>query len=325
MGGYLAVPQTDRDHDYINLFLDRALGDPKQLINNGGGVGFESWIGVGVKLTTVGLVQQLTWEAQQCAFFHLCEGYKNVATSGLWDDCETATQVDLSDCPVPNDYVWTGVSPNDEAAPFCAVYTPAKDTFALLNEFEWFWQESNCDRQYPALCEIDLRETGCQAFGFGAIETPKWKHPDYDDCTVFEWCLNDDNGNPVIQMGTCAEGRVFDETLTKPRCVLKENVPHCDIDECATGVHECDPNAVCTNTIGSYECACIGNYLNHTVPAYDELDSEGNTIGKYHYCEDLDECASDSTYECVINSVCVNKNGTYACSCDEFFAEDGID
>lgn len=74
MGGYLAVPQTQRDHDYINLFLDRALGDPNDLINNGGGVGFESWIGVGVKLTTVGLVQQLTWEAQQCAFFHLCEG-----------------------------------------------------------------------------------------------------------------------------------------------------------------------------------------------------------------------------------------------------------
>ena len=68
----------------------------------------------------------------------------------------------MADCPPPNDYVWTGVPPNDEAAPFCAVYTPAKDTFALLNAFEWFWQESNCDRQYPALCEIDLRETGCQ-------------------------------------------------------------------------------------------------------------------------------------------------------------------
>ena len=127
------------------------------------------------------------------------------------------------------------MGPTDEAVPHCAVYTPAKDTFALLNEFEWFWQESNCDRQYPALCEIDLRETGCQAFGFGAIETPKWKHPDYDDCTVFEWCKNDADGNPVIQMGQCGENRVFDETLAKPRCVPKEQVPHCDIDECATG------------------------------------------------------------------------------------------
>ena len=110
-----------------------------------------------------------------------------------------------------------------------------------------------------------------------------------------------------------------------PKCRLKEFVPHCDIDECATGVHECDPNAICTNTIGSYECHCIGNYINHTVPAWNETDSQGNIIGKYNYCEDIDECASESTYECVINSQCVNKNGTYDCDCDEFFAEDGVD
>ena len=78
--------------------------------------------------------------------------------------------------------------PNDQAAPFCAVYTPAKDTFALLNAFEWFWQESNCDRQYPALCEIDLRETGCQVsqlklqkdliFSFRPLDLAPSKHQD---------------------------------------------------------------------------------------------------------------------------------------------------
>lgn len=53
---------------------------------------------------------------------------------------------------------------------------------------------------------------------------------------------------------------------------------------------------------GSYTCECVGNYLNYTVPAYNETDSKGNLINKYHYCEDIDECASESTYECVINS-----------------------
>ena len=31
-----------------------------------------------------------------------------------------------------------------------------------------------------------------------------------------------------------------------------------DIDECKTGAHSCDQ--ICTNTVGSYRCACVQGY-----------------------------------------------------------------
>lgn len=33
-----------------------------------------------------------------------------------------------------------------------------------------------------------------------------------------------------------------------------------DIDECQLGIHECDPNSVCVDTIGSYNCSCNYGY-----------------------------------------------------------------
>ena len=40
MGGYLTIPESDSDHDFISLFLDEFVGDPQD-IAAGGATGFK--------------------------------------------------------------------------------------------------------------------------------------------------------------------------------------------------------------------------------------------------------------------------------------------
>ena len=38
-------------------------------------------------------------------------------------------------------------------------------------------------------------------------------------------------------------------------------VTYTDDDECKNGLHDCDINANCTNTIGSFECTCNDGFF----------------------------------------------------------------
>ena len=69
------------------------------------------------------------------------------------------------------------------------------------------------------------------------------------------------------------------------------------VDECATGAHNCDPNAVCTDTNGGFECACSAGF-----------EGDGRV------CTDVDECATNNG-GCA--QVCNNAAGTFACACND--------
>lgn len=58
------------------------------------------------------------------------------------------------------------------------------------------------------------------------------------------------------------EGLVCDKTMNLIGCMNYEVAYLCpaDIDECAAKLHNCDPNAQCINTPGSYSCQCKSGY-----------------------------------------------------------------
>lgn len=79
-----------------------------------------------------------------------------------------------------------------------------------------------------------------------------------------------------------------------------------DVNECEEGTHDCDANAQCTNTQGSYTCACNDGY-----------SGDGKS------CTDKDECAT-GTHNCNKNAACTNTAGSFACTCNEGYSGDGV-
>lgn len=83
-------------------------------------------------------------------------------------------------------------------------------------------------------------------------------------------------------------------------------VPAPPIDECAAGTDTCDDDAICTDTLGGFECACPDGY-----------------VGDGFTCDEVDECA-DGTAVCSEYAECQNTPGSFECVCNEGFKGDGF-
>ena len=79
-----------------------------------------------------------------------------------------------------------------------------------------------------------------------------------------------------------------------------------DYNECSENMHNCDPNADCINTAGSYICRCRTGFT-----------------GNGNACTDVDEC-STGIHTCHQNAVCTNTISSYTCQCRNGFVGGGL-
>ncbi|CAI4225023.1 unnamed protein product [Auanema sp. JU1783] len=117
-----------------------------------------------------------------------------------------------------------------------------------------------------------------------------------------------------------------------------------DIDECRGYERICDKNAWCTNTIGSYSCECMASYrgdgrhCTYVGLGRSSIDCKDcspdatcdNGVckcmegfqGDGFNCTDVNECMKQP-YVCDKNAECINRNGSFICTCLAGYAGTG--
>lgn len=100
-----------------------------------------------------------------------------------------------------------------------------------------------------------------------------------------------------------------------------------DIDECTVGMHLCSSLASCTNSIGSYQCACNRGYTGNGSSCSDANECD--------VCNRSSPCVSianvDTPSSCLLNSgacdanaICCNTPSSFSCSCSTGFTGNGL-
>jgi hypothetical protein len=102
------------------------------------------------------------------------------------------------------------------------------------------------------------------------------------------------------------------------------------IDECASGKHDCDKSARCTDTDDSFICACLNGFLDHSRDQSNKpgrVCIAGESISSTEPRKTLspsvseqNECTSN-THNCSANALCTDTPDSYLCRCKPGFVD----
>ncbi|XP_065056786.1 fibrillin-2-like [Rhopilema esculentum] len=126
----------------------------------------------------------------------------------------------------------------------------------------------------------------------------------------FHYCSMDPNCNILLHSSNTKKylEKLPDNVPKETRVFIKQKRkkdPEPDIDECKTGSHDCHMHARCTNTDGSFHCACSNGH-----------SGDGKT------CVDVNECLV-GIHSCDVNAICHNTIGSFSCICKGGFQGNG--
>ena len=146
------------------------------------------------------------------------------------------------------------------------------------------------------------------------------------------------NGKTCSDIDECATNNGGCGAATAYKC--SNNVggaPTCsDINECLTNNGGCDTNATCSNTVGSFSCACKPFWTGNgkTCSDIDECATNNggcgaataykcsNNVGGAPTCSDINECLTNNG-GCDANATCTNSTGSFTCACKTGYVGDG--
>lgn len=167
----------------------------------------------------------------------------------------------------------------------------------------------------------------------------------FDTCADINDCSTN-NGGCNATHGKCTNNVGAPRTCGCDPGYSGDGIASCtNIDECTINTDNCDPNATCTDTPGSFTCTCNpgftgtgttctnvvecldGNPCNEDNGAATCMDTLGSYVctclGGYHKttpgvptaaCVDTDECSVNNG-GCAVGATCTNTTGAFTCSC----------